>query len=172
MSFLKRILSNFESRTIFSVRNLDELLNTDDIYQSIAVLDDIIAKACNYGDDLQNLTEPQKIFYFLQSLQAQVNNGGFDQYFFNFSGRFAHEALVALNAVDAPYTAGLLREGIQQFPGEKVPNDTDIRRELLINELSERAEKAWNSLDDKFYLDKEDLDALCFEYIRKNRDEF
>ena len=69
--------------------DLEKLLSSDDINNSIIELDNFIGELCSYVDNMNKLTEEQKQFYYNQCLEREVNNGGFHQYFFNSSGNFA-----------------------------------------------------------------------------------
>ena len=98
------------------ISNLENLLASKDINGSIIELDNFIGKVCNYGDEMDNLTESQKQFYLNQNLEREVNNGGFNQYFWNSSGDFAHETIASLNLIGASHTAKILQQAIDQFP--------------------------------------------------------
>lgn len=58
------------------------------------------------------LSVPESVFRAVWELEAEVNNGGFHQYLFNSSGKFARFALSALRAVGASQTAGILELAI------------------------------------------------------------
>ena len=60
------------------ISNLDSLLSADDTNSSIIELDDFIGELCDFGDDYDKLTEPQKLFYLNQNLEREINNGGFN----------------------------------------------------------------------------------------------
>jgi hypothetical protein len=58
-------------------------------------------------------------------LEGQVNNGGFDQFFFNSSGDYAHEILTAYREIKAYNTVELIKNAIDLFPVLPVPKDTE-----------------------------------------------
>ena len=47
-----------------------------------------ILDKCDEFGDLHNLNAEQRVFYVVQDLQNEVNNGGFAQYFYNFLAFF------------------------------------------------------------------------------------
>ena len=56
-----------------------------------------------FKEDFEDQTYPQKIFSAIRMLHGQVLNGGFEQYFFNYSGctiAFVVEALEAIRAIE------------------------------------------------------------------------
>ena len=153
------------------IKNLDELLNSDDSNRSIIELDNFIGELCDYGDDFSKLTDQQKLFYLNQNLEREINNGGFNQYFINSSGDNAHETILSLKAIGADKTADILQKAIDQFPIKTVPKDRDKRTEI-IEQIEEVADEVWNDLDQKFYQYEDNLNALNIEYIKKHKDFF
>lgn len=134
-------------------------------------IDYALSVFCEYGDRMDKLTEPQKNFYFNQNFEREVNNGGFNQYFFNSSGNFVHETVHSLNAIGASKTSGILQKAINQFPDKTVPKDRVQRAELL-EKIESKANLIWEELDEKFYTYAEDLDSLNMDYIKRNKDKF
>ncbi|MBK7308902.1 MAG: DMP19 family protein [Chitinophagaceae bacterium] len=153
------------------IKNLDELLNSDDSNRSIIELDNFIGELCDYGDDFSKLTDQQKLFYLNQNLEREINNGGFNQYFINSSGDNAHETILSLKAIGADKTADILQKAIDQFPIKTVPKDRDKRSEI-VEQIEEVADEVWNDLDQKFYQYEDNLNALNIEYIKKHKDFF
>ena len=149
------------------ISNIDKLLSSTDINASIIELDDFIGEACNYGDEMDQLTEPQRLFYLNQNLERELNNGGFNQYFLNSSGDFAHETILSLNAIGAAITAQILQKAIDQFPGENVPKDRD-ERETVLEQIENVANEVWEELDRQFFEYKDNLNNLNIEYVKKN----
>ncbi|HZH64889.1 MAG TPA: DUF4375 domain-containing protein [Flavisolibacter sp.] len=72
---------------------------------------------------MNKLTEPQRLFYLNQNLEWEINNGGFNQYFINASGDFAHQTIQSLTAIGARTTADIVQKAIDQFPNKQVPQD-------------------------------------------------
>ena len=151
--------------------NLDKLLLSDNINGSIVEIDNFIGELCTYGDDMEKLTEVQKLFYINQNLEREVNNGGFSQYFINSSGNYAHETIKSLQTIGANTTADLLQNAIDQFPDHKVPKNRDERMEL-VKSNEEKANEVWEELNQKFYQYTDNLNDLNINYIKKNRNEF
>jgi len=153
------------------IDNLEELLNSDDTNSSIIDLDNFIGELCDYGDNMDVLSEPQKNFYLNQNLEREINNGGFNQYFINSSGDYAHETIQSLKLIGANHTADILQKAIDQFPDKKVPKDRDERIEI-VEKIEETANEVWEDLDQKFFEYVDDLNALNIEYVRRNKEHF
>jgi hypothetical protein len=145
--------------------NLELLLNSSDLNSSIIELDNYI---CEWGDNLEVLTYPQMAFYFNQELEREVNNGGFDQYFWNSSGMYANETLETLKLIGANKTADILKAAIDPFPDKQVPIDRDVRDEIVESIRDANAEK-WEDLDQRFFKYEDDLNALNIAFVKSNR---
>ena len=153
------------------IANLETLLSSDDTNGSIIELDNFIGALCSYGVDMDKLTEPQKQFYYNQCLEREINNGGFNQYFINSSGDFAHQTIQSLTAIGANTTAGLLQKAIDQFFDKKVPQDRDERIKL-VKQIEKTASEVWEELDQKFFEYADDLNTLNLNFIRQHKADF
>ena len=151
--------------------NLEALLSSDDTNDAIIEIDTFICELCEYGDRMDKLTEPQKVIFFNQNLEREINNGGFDQFFVNSSGDYAHETLGSLKLVGAEKTAAILQQAIDQFPGAQVPKDRDERNDVREN-IEEQAGPVWEDLDQKFFAYEDNLNALNIAYVKANKGEF
>lgn len=149
------------------MKYVKELLKTkEELELLFAVGDEIHKKYFEAG--FKALTESEQVIFCMMGIEREVNNGGFDQFFFNSSGEYKIETLDSLRRIGASYTASLLEEAIRIVedpnpPGEKEDEDddyTDIQSERL------------NDLDDKFYEYKENLLELQLKFIKENQDDF
>ena len=118
-----------------------------------------------------DLTEAEQTVYCLDALEREVNNGGFDQFFFNSSGNTALQTLAALERLGAQHPAGLVRRAVAVFPGGQPSADRD-ERETQMEALPESARELWSQLDDEFYEYKDNLTALERAYVQAHRGEF
>jgi hypothetical protein len=151
--------------------NLEKLLSSDDLNGSIIELDNYIGELCSYGDEMEKLTEQQKQFYYNQCLEREINNGGFNQYFFNSSGNFAHLTVLSLKTINANTTADILQKAIDQFPNKEVSQDR-AERQVILEQIEEVANPIWEELDQKFFVYEDDLNLLNIEFVRQNKDKF
>jgi Domain of unknown function (DUF4375) len=171
MSFFKKLFGGDKNNQGDNKLDIDMLLTSPETNNTIIAIDNYICKLCSYSDTLDQLTEPQKNFYFNQNLEREVNNGGFNQYFYNSSGDFAHETIISLRAIGANKTANILQEAIDQFPNSTVPKDRAKRQEVL-EQIEETANEMWEQLDQAFYKYEDDLNELTLQYIKQNRSSF
>jgi hypothetical protein len=101
------------------------------------------------------------------AVQAEVNNGGFDQYFFNDSGDDSALALQGLREMGSAQGVKLMQRALNVFPGGKPPADR-LKRQLLVERLRPRAAATWGACDHGFFT-IDDLGALALAYAKKNR---
>ena len=147
-------------------------LQDGNINNFIIAMHSWVSEKCEYGRDIEKLSAEEQTFYFLQELEVQVNNGGFQQYFFNFGGNFAYETVDALTVIGAKQTAEILKNAIDAFRCE-VPRDWDDRQDLLISkETDDDFEDNLSDCDAKFYEYNDDLNDLNYQYIMKNKEQF
>lgn len=168
MSFLKNI---FGGRNNVPKADFKVVLDSNDEDGIIIQLSAYILLLCNYGDKMERLSGPQKVFYFNYELEREINNGGFHQYFFNSGGNFAHETVLSLKEIGAGKTAGILQLAVNQFPNAQVPKDRNERQDIL-QQIEGDADKVFEELDNQFYAYPDNLHALTIAYVRSNKASF
>jgi len=118
--------------------------------------------------DYNKLSFAERVFGLIWELESEVNNGGFHQYFLNSTGALAPYSVDALKAVGAVQTAGLVQQALAQVGnGIRWPDDT--ARKAVINSLSSNVREKLNELDQSFYACPDDLTALLYRYVDKQR---
>ena len=128
-------------------------------------LDPFFNKLETLGFD--NLSDTEKTFICVWSLEGEVNNGGFDQWFFNSSGDCAFDTPPSLIRIGAEATARIVKKAISYFPGGNPSKDWEKRREQM-KKINDLIEMKWNELDDKFYKYEDDLEVLLVQYMKNN----
>jgi hypothetical protein len=96
-------------------------------------------------------------------LEAEINNGGFDQFFFNSAGDKTAETILALEAIGASHTADIVRKAAARFPGGIPPADRDERQDLLADSVSPDSD-AFEHEDAEFLEYRDDLESLAAAY--------
>lgn len=165
---LKKIADK-KDKEVYRGKPLEEIWNIEDETECIIALGEYVGKKCRYGDAMERLSAPERVFYITQSLEMEVNNGGFSQYFFNSSGDLANEVVNAFVEIGAIKTAEICKNAVAIFGG-KVPADRDDRDDIISD--NEEFEEILNECDDAFFEHEEDLNALNYEYVMRNKDAF
>jgi len=136
----------------------------DDFEYIWEIIDPWITKYCEHGSDVLSSEEMVGVGVWL--LEAEVNNGGFDQYYFNSSGELAIQTVAALRTIGADRTARLLAAANSEFPNSLPPADRTLRQEKL-DEI--RDVVRFYALEEEFYQGHEDLTALLAAHLRSSR---
>ncbi len=142
-------------------------------------IDTYLNEKSKYGDEMEKLNSSQRVLLIIENLEREVNNGGFHQFYWNSSGDYAMETVIALKQIGATKTAGVVKKGNDQFPNGAVPEDRDKRGEIL-DLISEKSSEYWNTLDTKFYgpnkesgeWEIDDLPNLLIKFIKANKGDF
>ena len=129
------------------------------------------AKTKVYKEDFADQSFPQKVFSAIWQVEAEVNNGGFSQYFFNDSRASAWFVALALEHIGAPKTANICERAIAAAFPFGSPDDLDSIRSAAADFPNDILEKLY-ALDKEFYAYPHDLVDLLFVYVKHNPDEF
>lgn len=129
---------------------------------------DAVCEKCQYGENMEQLNEHERVFYIAQILEQEVNNGGFSQFFFNASGDFSNELVDTFTKLGALKTAEICKKALSVFGGT-VPTDRDERQELL-DRLD--CDGVLDECDDAFYNYEDDLEDLNYIYVMAHRSAF
>ena len=146
---------------------IDDIWKIEDELSFVIEMGSYIGKICEYGDNMNALNENQRIFYITYTLEGEVNNGGFWQFFFNSSGDMANEAVSSFEKIGANKTAEICKKAVSVY-GDSVPQNRDERQSLLIDDVDE----ILNECDSAFYEYEDDLTALNYQFIINNKDSF
>jgi hypothetical protein len=165
-------IEEFENRKIYTELDENTIKRLSDEELEQTVIDYIDHKiGDNYEEEYNIVTGLSKGFQAIYTtwwVEAEVNNGGFHQYFWNPSGKFADLAVVGFKEIGAIENAELMEKAIaiviREFPEMKKFHDKGSPEAFSESYKYTKL----NDLDDKFYEYKEDLSGLRIKYIREN----
>ena len=123
---------------------------------------------------IEELSRWERAGFCIYPLDAEVLNGGFDQFFFNPSADYASETLAALEDVGAHRVAELLRQGMALFPSGRPANDHEARQAQM-DVFADAEEQVFAELDDQYYELMETPEAPLVklrEYVLLHKDAF
>jgi hypothetical protein len=124
-----------------------------------------------FGARFDTQSTPQKVFSAIWSVESEVNNGGFSQYFLNGSCETAGFVAEALDTIQAPRTAEICRRAIAVAFPDGLPADAEAISTAAV-EFSDETEDELNALDGEFYQYPHNLTDLLFAYVAKHPEEF
>ena len=136
---------------------IDQIWYGANIYEDEATLKKTLAPA----------TPGQRAIFAASWYEAEVNNGGHDQFFFNSTGILWEEALAGLALLGADAHRSLLERAVAQFPGHRPSKDRFQRQKQLEKVDSDVLDK----LDDEFYA-LDSIELHMRRYIEAHPEEF
>lgn len=111
------------------------------------------------GSNFSSLSERDQILVTIWGLEAEVNNGGFDQYYFNGAGDRAWFAPKALRSIGAHHMASIAERANALFGEDGPPVDPNERLSALFR-ITENNAETWEHLDREFYAYPENIGHL------------
>lgn len=133
-------------------------------------LDEVFRQACARfnGENFERLDEVDKILITIWGLEADVNNGGFDQYYFNGSGDLAFYASDALQAIGAHQMASIVASANQVFGPDGPSQDWRARQAQLFLVAPNNTDMSspWEQFDRAFYTYPDDIAAQLTTFLR------
>lgn len=116
------------------------------------------------NEDWDSLTQAEKHLVAIEILDAEVNNGGFAQYYFNSSGDHWQDALSGLAAIGAIKRHKLMAATIAKFDKTPPSSDRDTRSTQL-SEMVTKQEDPFHDQDSVWYkTPEENVELLSFRY--------
>jgi nitroreductase len=128
---------------------------------SFAQLSTMLQRATR-GVPADFLISDKEVVALIGSLEDEVNNGGFDQFFYNNAGDNTAEIIKALETIGAAKMADIVKRAASMFPGGMPPKDRFRRQDVLLENFPHAV--AFRSLDEEFYRYPDDLRVLLAKY--------
>lgn len=117
------------------------------------------------------LTAQQRHYQAVLMFDAEVNNGGLSQYFFNSGGNEWRTALAGLEAMGSKERLAVLKEAVAKF-GPDGPSENRDRRMNQQAKLAKKDDDVFKQLDNRYYNSTEVVDVLIMRYVLKNPEAF
>jgi hypothetical protein len=173
---IRRSLEEFENRTIYSSLDPDVLASIPDDKLEQAILDYVVTKIGadwdNMRETVNRLPDSFRGFYATWWLEAEVNNGGFNQYFWNPYGYWIEDAIIAFEDYGANEYAEVAKKAITLFLSE-IDTHKEFRKIGTLEAFSESYKHTdLGDLDNEFFAIKQELSALRIAYVRQNPEQF
>ena len=174
---IQRSIDAFLQRRIYSKLDSPTLAGIEDDRLEQAIADFVIGRAeaqrADVAEVLASLEAAFSHVYATWITEAEVFNGGFNQYFFNSSGALAEQAAAGYAAIGAPEREAVVREAMARL-AERAADLAPTWSERTLEAFSASYElDVFGDLDQAFYaLDGvEDASRLRIAYIRAHPDE-
>lgn len=167
----------FKNRPIY--KELTELIidTTADDNLLQVVFDNLSEKQpADYEKEFETVmswNKSRQAIYMIWALEAEVNNGGYNQFYFNSSGQFYKHLPDALKLVGATKFADLTKRANETFEKEN-PKITQHQDGTIEGFSKSYDNNPLNKFDDEFYelYKMENLQQIQVNFIRNNKKEF
>lgn len=150
-------------------RPLDEIFRLPQPEFLPALVESVAARAARVGEARLGVSEAALLDVW--TLEGEVNNGGFDQYFFNSSGDRARQALAGLELIGARRAAGVLLRAMDLF-GPAGPSPSREARWSQTDRWTAADREALGRLDTEFQRYPDPISDLLERHCRSQRDAF
>ncbi|WP_420573928.1 DMP19 family protein [Kordia sp.] len=174
---METILDEWNNRKIYKVLTSKDIDIITDENLEQAIFDNIYENIKeNLSNELQNirkLTKGQQGFWATWILEGEVNNGGFNQFYFNSSGQFAEMAEKGFMMMGAKKHAELTSKANKIYLENK-DKLTKFDDGTVENFSKSYENNPLNALDTEFYElgNEENFSELRIKYIRTHKNEF
>ena len=174
---ISKSVNDFKNRPIYKVLT-EEIIDKTPDDELLQVIFDNICEKLQEGQDteyqtLLTISKSQQAIYAIWWLEAEVNNGGFNQYYANSSVEYAIMTPEALMLIEANKFSDLVSKSnfIYQSENEKITHHQDGTVEGFSKSYNDNP---LNHFDDEFFelYKTEKLNKLQIEFIRKNKFDF
>ncbi len=138
----------------FSGQSTDALIDLHGRYRTDSIVlafEQALLEKLSRG--MVKLTEEERIVLAVEALEREVNNGGFDQLFFNVSSDLTQILPDALERIECPVVAAIVRAAsVGHALGDEDARDEELER-----------------CDQRFYARHESIEEALLEFIKKHR---
>ena len=174
---IEKSVDEFNNRKIYKKITPEIITTIPDDKLEQAIMDNIdtyFENGEHYTlDKISKLTKGQQAVFSTWWLEAEVNNGGFNQFYFNSSGQYAEMAEIGFKTIRAEKFSGLTLRANNIFTEnkERLEEFDDGTMESFSESYKDNP---LNDLDTEFYklYDSENISELRIKYIRENNKEF
>lgn len=162
----KKVFLDFNEKDIADGK-YDSWELIEPLWDNVSIYDGIDV----YNKDLGRFTDSQRKIFALYWYDAEVKNGGHDQFFFNSTGIVWKDAYEGFKMIGAAQLADNFKKAIDMFGGE-VPFDRSERQDALEELYENKDFDDFRKLDVFYYSFAEDLSELIDAYVKKHASEF
>ncbi|GAA0878032.1 hypothetical protein GCM10009119_10000 [Algoriphagus jejuensis] len=174
---IARSLEAFKNRPIHKELTMEIIESTPENELLQVIFDNLSTKVPDsYDKEYETVmawNRSRQAIYLIWLLEGQVNNGGYNQFYFNSSGQFYKQVPDVLKLVGANKFAELTERANMIFEddNQEITKHQDGTMEGFMKSYDGNP---LNDLDDEFYAlyQLENLQQLQIDFIRKNKCDF
>lgn len=112
---------------------------------------------------METLSRQERYIYAVEGMLTEVNNGGFNQFFFNSSGELAYDLVPALAAIGSVQFKEIASRAIDIFG--TIPSLDEESRYSHLEKITQDDElQLWEECDEEFYDCEEQIEQMAVMY--------
>ena len=151
--------------------SIDDIWEIDDSFTLVNEMGYYLSEKCDFGDNIKCLSDAERTVYVVYTLECEVNNGGFAQYFFNSSGNLGNELCAAFEKIGATKNAEICAKATAVF-GDNYPTDRSKRQDIMMADENVHFGDIWSECDNEFFGYPEDTSDMMYNFIIDNKKDF
>ena len=167
--FIQRNFSEKHDELLLFGKSFKEVFENSDKKECHQILSNISAiimyKEQEHGID--SLTPKERYIYAIDGMLTEVNNGGFNQFFFNSTGELTYDLVPALEEIGSKKFKSIVSKAVDIF-GDIPSLDEDSRYSHLEKITKDDELQLWDECDDEFYNCDEDIESMTVAYAKAN----
>lgn len=157
----KPFLQSYGGETIQQLINMEDGYRIDSLVLAIEQALDAKPEA--------ELSEPERVVLAVEAMEREVNNNGYDGFFFNSSRIYTSFLVRALELIGCPKVATISADAIAVLK-LKEQFDPDTVHEVVA-ELSADGKSKLRECDSRYYANDENIEQNLFAYIKRHQNE-
>lgn len=157
--------------TSHRMMEIEEAFGWEDDYDVILALVHLTYEKLDAEIHEDDLSESERIALYINWFDAEVANGGLDQFYFNDSGNYAIEMLETMKTIGAVNTARLLEKSFSIFPSSS-PSRDRVERQAQFTASGEEGLELLYSLTGEYYDQEEYIFTLGVKYLQGRKSDF
>ena len=119
-------------------------------------------------DDFSSLSASERIWFTVECLINDVDNGGLISHYYNAGANFNKETVEDLDFLGFDKVSNLLKQINTLFPDGVVSTDLLIRNDVISSWPDNEYDALLAKLDQEFYLYEDELESKLVEHIQAN----
>lgn len=130
-----------------------------------------IDQKCNYRENLDLLNHWERVLYVAIILEADVYNGGFEEYFCSHSSDYYKEVVSSFEELGSYESARICHRAISAL-GVNLPVNRQEREDFYNDVIEDSIDEILYDCEVELKEKSEELKSLYYDYIKTNEDYF
>ncbi len=159
----------FDNEKGLSVHEIVKLESEYRIDSLVCAVEEILSRK---DDNEIDINEEELVVLAVESMEREVNNGGFEQFFGNYSWRFSPYLVVCLNRIGSTQAKQLAEQAISALGIGKLSDVNEYYQSIQKVISDDGILEKLGDIDSRYYEMNENIADLVFNFIKNNISSF